>query len=70
MAKENFESKMKKLEEILSKLEQGELSLEQSLEEYKKGIALSKELKAFLTDFENKIEILNQKDDSVADSDA
>ncbi len=63
MPKESFESKLKQLEHILEKLESGEIDLEKSLEEYKKGVALSHELKQRLTEFENKVKIL--KDDAL-----
>ena len=42
MAKENFESNLINLEKIVSELESGQLSLEESLEKYKKGIDLVK----------------------------
>ena len=38
----SFEDALKQLEEIVQKLEQGELALEKSLELYEKGIQLSR----------------------------
>ena len=36
----DFETSLKKLEEIVKELEEGDLSLEKSLEHYEKGISL------------------------------
>ena len=36
----NFENSVKKLEEIVSKLESNEITLEQSIELYKEGVTL------------------------------
>ena len=38
MAKESFESNLINLEKIVSELESGQLSLEESLEKYKKAM--------------------------------
>lgn len=45
---ETFENKMNNLEEIVSRLEKGDVPLEEALEQYKKGIALSTELQDIL----------------------
>lgn len=66
--KESFASKLKKLEDIVAALETGKMELETSLEEYKKGINLSRELKKYLQDMENKITILTQDDDPTSSS--
>ena len=38
----DFETSLKKLEEIVKELEEGELTLEKSLEHYEKGISLAR----------------------------
>lgn len=43
MENKNFEELLKELQETVSKLESGKLSLEESVEEYKKGMELSLE---------------------------
>lgn len=42
--KVTFEQDMKKLEEIVKKLEQGDIPLEEAVEKFKQGIDLSKKL--------------------------
>ncbi|MBD66821.1 MAG: exodeoxyribonuclease VII small subunit [Halobacteriovoraceae bacterium] len=58
MAKKNFESTLNKLEEIVQKLEEGELSLDQSIKEFESGIDLYKECKTYLDKAEKKIQVL------------
>ena len=58
MAKKNFESSLNKLESIVQKLEEGELSLDQSIKEFESGIELYKECKDFLGEAEKKIQVL------------
>jgi exodeoxyribonuclease VII small subunit len=53
--KNSFEEKMKKFEEIIEKLEEGEISLDDSIEFFQKGMNLSKELSIELDEVEGKI---------------
>ena len=53
-----FEKSLTELEEIVNKLEAGELPLDESLELFEKGIKLSRECRSRLTDAERRIEIL------------
>ena len=48
MATERFEVSLKKLEEMVRRLESGELPLEDSLDLFERGIRLSRELQASL----------------------
>ncbi len=43
-----FEESMAALEKIVKTLEEGEVSIEKSIEEFEKGIHLVKEMQAFL----------------------
>ncbi len=52
---DNFENKIKKLEEIVEKLENGELSLDESIKLYTQGVNLSAECKKTLNEAELKI---------------
>jgi exodeoxyribonuclease VII small subunit len=54
----NFEDALKKLEDIVQKLERGELSLEESLTCYEEGIRLSRLCHVKLEEAERKIEML------------
>jgi len=58
----NFEDSLKRLEEITSKLETGDISLDESLKVFEEGIRLSRFCESKLTDIERKIEILKSTD--------
>ena len=55
----SFEDEFKKLEEILGRLEGGELSLEQSLSEYEQGIGSLRRCREILDQAELKIKELS-----------
>ncbi len=54
----SFEISLGELEQIVTKLEDGDLPLETSLELFEKGIKLSRECRERLTKAERRIEIL------------
>ena len=58
MTEATFESALKQLEEIVQRLEKGELPLEESLKLYEEGIRLSRYCHAKLEEAEGKIEML------------
>ncbi len=62
MKPKDFETSLKKLEEIVKELEEGELTLEQSLDRYEKGIHLARFCSSKLEEAEKRIEML-QKDE-------
>ena len=55
----HFEKSIAELEEIVRQLEKGELSLEDSLKQFEKGITLARKCQDVLTQAEQKIEILS-----------
>ena len=61
MAK-GFEASMKELEEIVTKLESGDVGLEESLKLLEKGIQLSKSCQKILSDAEKKVSVLISQD--------
>ena len=63
--KVNFESSLKKLEEIVSKLEDGDISLEDSVKSFEEGIGLVKECQKQLSDAELKVKKLLESGDTV-----
>lgn len=63
MADNSFENKMKKLEEIVTKLEKDDIGLDKSISLYEEGLELSKSLKDDLTKFEKKIEEINSNEE-------
>ncbi|MBT4791050.1 MAG: exodeoxyribonuclease VII small subunit [Halobacteriovoraceae bacterium] len=58
MAKKNFEGSLEKLEQIVGSLEQGELSLDDSIKKFEEGINLYKNCKDLLSSAEKKISVL------------
>jgi len=57
----DFESALKELEGIVERMESGELSLEQSLQEFERGIELSRICQSSLQQAEQKVEQLLKK---------
>jgi exodeoxyribonuclease VII small subunit len=57
----DFEAAIAELDAIVKKLEEGDLSLEKSLELYERGVHLSRFCHARLEDAERRIEILNER---------
>lgn len=62
MAEVKFEDALAKLEEIVRKMEQGELTLDESLAAFEEGIRLSRLCAAKLDEAERRIEILLKKE--------
>lgn len=61
-SKLSFESAMIELEALVTKIETGNLSLEDSLEEFENGIKLSRVCQNALKDAENRVKILTDDD--------
>lgn len=55
---QTFEASLKALEKIVSRLEDGELSLEESLKLFEDGVSLSRDCQERLNQAERRIEIL------------
>ena len=62
MSKENFEESMKKLETIVTELENGNLNLDESVKKFEEGMKIAKQCNTILEDAEKKITILLEKD--------
>lgn len=58
---QDFESALAELESIVTKLEQGDLPLEQSLGLFERGVQLSRFCHTKLEDAERRIEILTER---------
>ena len=63
MAEMKFEEALKRLEKIVEELENGSLSLDESLEKYEEGIKLSKACSKKLEVARKKVEILLKSED-------
>ena len=61
--KESFENSLGELEKIVRQLEDGDLSLEESLELFETGVRLSRECRERLNQAERRIEILSEDAD-------
>lgn len=58
MAEKKFEASLSRLEEIVTSLESGDLSLEQSLKLFEEGIKLARICNVRLEEAERKVEVL------------
>jgi exodeoxyribonuclease VII small subunit len=58
----SFEAALKRLEEVVARLEQGEIALEEMLALFEEGVKLSRFCRKKLDEAEKKIEVLLQDD--------
>ena len=65
MAKVKFEDALKGLEAIVERLENGDLSLDETLSEYENGIKLYKQCVVLLENAEKKIQILVKDENGI-----
>jgi exodeoxyribonuclease VII small subunit len=56
----SFEKSLEELEALVEKMEQGDLSLEESLQHFERGVQLTRACQQALKEAEQKIEILLQ----------
>lgn len=67
IGKLTFEQAIKQLGSIVQKIEQGEIPLQDSLEQYEKGMALIKHCKGILEKAEKRIEKISKEENSEKD---
>ncbi|HHJ17432.1 MAG TPA: exodeoxyribonuclease VII small subunit [Gammaproteobacteria bacterium] len=60
--KTDFETALAELEALVEKMEQGELSLDESLQQFERGVQLTRSCQQALKDAEQKVQVLLQKD--------
>ena len=58
----NFNKGLLHLEEIITKMESGELSLEDSLKYFEEGVKIHRQCHTALTDAEQRISVLSEND--------
>ncbi len=63
MAAPSFETSLHRLEQIVKKLEAGDLPLDEAMKLFEEGIGLSQQCQKQLEEAENKVEILLKKAD-------
>ena len=59
----NFNKGLLKLEEIINKMDSGELSLEESLKYFEDGVKIHRQCHSALKDAEQRISILSESDE-------
>ena len=62
----DLEKSLAELEKIVARMESGELSLDESLKQFERGVALTRQCQQALRNAEQKVEILLRKSGSVA----
>jgi len=62
MAKDKFEDALGRLEEIVKKMEQGDMTLEDSLKSFEEGIKLARLCAKKLDEAERRVDILLKQD--------
>lgn len=65
----NFEEALQELERLVSSMEEGELSLEDSMKAFEKGIKLTRECQTALQKAEQKVQILLNESGETQDFD-
>lgn len=58
----DFEKSIAELEALVERMESGELTLEQSLRDFERGVALTRACQKALTEAEQKVKILLSRD--------
>ena len=58
----DFEAALKELEALVERMEQGDLSLEESLKHFERGIQLTRTCQQALKQAEQKVQMLTEKD--------
>ncbi len=61
MNKNSLETNLKELESIISKMEQGDMTLEDSIKSYEKGMLLLKICQDSIKDIEQKVLVLSSE---------
>jgi exodeoxyribonuclease VII small subunit len=57
----NFEKALEELESLVASMEAGDLSLENALQQFERGIQLTRQCQLALREAEQKVEILTEK---------
>jgi len=58
----DFEAALEELESLVERMEKGDLTLEQSLKDFERGVALTRACQQALKEAEQKVRILVEKD--------
>lgn len=66
MARDKFEDSLEKLEQIVRRMEAGDMTLDESLKAFEEGIRLVRSMNARLDEAERRVEILLREGDLLA----
>ena len=69
MKEKTFEENMQEMEKIVQELENGDLSLEDSMSKFEEGIKLSKQCNKILEEAEKKITMLVKTEEGIKEED-
>jgi exodeoxyribonuclease VII small subunit len=61
-----FEDSLAELEQLVNRLEQGDISLEESLKSFERGVQLTRTCQTALQDAEQKVQILLEKNGTLS----
>jgi exodeoxyribonuclease VII small subunit len=61
----DFESSLSRLEQLADQMEEGDLSLEESLKAFEAGVKLTRECQQALQEAEQKVEVLMRQNDEL-----
>ena len=64
-----FEQSLEKLEQLVERMEEGDLSLEDSLKTFEEGIKLTRECQQALAKAEQKVKLLIEENGQITESD-
>lgn len=62
----DFEKSLQELEQLVERMEQGDLSLEESLKDFERGIELTRSCQQALQNAEQRVQILLEKNEQAA----
>jgi len=66
----DFENSLEELEKLVTAMEEGDLSLEESLQAFEKGIKLTRDCQTALQKAEQKVQVLLNEDGDTEDLDS
>jgi exodeoxyribonuclease VII small subunit len=69
MKKNNFETSLKRLEQIVNEMENAELDIDKAMKLFEEGISLVKDCSTKLNEAKKKVEILMEKDGKMQKTD-
>lgn len=60
----SFERALEEFEQLVTRMEEGDLTLEESLKTYERGMALSRKCQAALDDAEQRVQVITEQQEN------